>query len=122
MSLSENLAFSPEEFSGRARLFPLPNLVVFPHVMQPLHIFEPRYRAMLEDSLADDRLIGMALPAPGWENDYEGRLPLPRGNASSHRRRLVQRLSAGFAADRDRTGTALQEEISHGRSAALRRR
>jgi Lon protease-like protein len=78
MSLSENLAFSPEEFSGRARLFPLPNLVVFPHVMQPLHIFEPRYRAMLEDSLTDDRLIGMALLAPGWENDYEGQPPLRR--------------------------------------------
>jgi uncharacterized protein len=73
MSLSENLAFSPAEFSGRARLFPLPNLVVFPHVMQPLHIFEPRYREMLEDSLADDHLIGMALLAPGWETDYEGR-------------------------------------------------
>ena len=64
--------------------------------MQPLHIFEPRYRAMLEESLADDRLIGMALLAPGWENDYEGRpplrrgrLPLPRGDAPSHRRRLV---------------------------------
>jgi uncharacterized protein len=76
MSLSENLAFSPAEFSGRARLFPLPNLVVFPHVMQPLHIFESRYREMLEDSLADDHLIGMALLAPGWEKDYEGRPPL----------------------------------------------
>jgi uncharacterized protein len=76
MSLSENLSFSPEEFSGRVRLFPLPNLVVFPHVMQPLHIFEPRYRAMLEEALADDRLIGMSLLAPGWEQDYEGRPPL----------------------------------------------
>ncbi|HEV2972079.1 MAG TPA: LON peptidase substrate-binding domain-containing protein [Pirellulales bacterium] len=76
MSLSENLSFSPENFSGRVRLFPLPNLVVFPHVMQPLHIFEPRYRAMLEEALADDRLIGMSLLAPGWEQDYEGRPPL----------------------------------------------
>jgi Lon protease-like protein len=76
MSLSENLSFSSDEFSGRVRLFPLPNLVVFPHVMQPLHIFEPRYRAMLEEALADDRLIGMALLAPGWEKDYEGRPPL----------------------------------------------
>ncbi|HEY2760280.1 MAG TPA: LON peptidase substrate-binding domain-containing protein, partial [Pirellulales bacterium] len=57
MSL-EDISFSLEEFSGRARLFPLPNLVVFPHVMQPLHIFEPRYRAMLEEALASDRLIG----------------------------------------------------------------
>jgi uncharacterized protein len=76
MSLSEDLSFSPEKFSGKVRLFPLPNLVVFPHVMQPLHIFEPRYRAMLEEALADDGLIAMALLAPGWEKDYEGRPPL----------------------------------------------
>jgi uncharacterized protein len=76
MSLSENLSFSSEGFSGKVRLFPLPNLVVFPHVMQPLHIFEPRYRAMLEEALADDGLIGMVLLAPGWEKEYEGRPPL----------------------------------------------
>ena len=76
MALSEDLSFSPESFSGRVRLFPLPNLVVFPHVMQPLHIFESRYRAMLEEALADDGLIGMVLLAPGWESDYEGRPPL----------------------------------------------
>lgn len=78
MALSDDLSFSPESFSGRVRVFPLPNLVVFPHVMQPLHIFEPRYRAMLEEALADDGLIGMALLASGWESDYEGRPPLRR--------------------------------------------
>ncbi len=76
MSLSEDLSFSPEKFSGRVRLFPLPNLVLFPHVMQPLHIFEPRYRAMLEEAFAGDGLIAMVLLAPGWESDYEGRPPL----------------------------------------------
>ena len=40
----EPLAFSPEQFSGFARLFPLPNLVMFPHVMQALHIFAPKHR------------------------------------------------------------------------------
>ena len=58
------------------RLFPLPNLVLFPHVMQPLHIFEPRYRNLLEDALAADRLIAMAVLEPGWESDYDGRPPL----------------------------------------------
>lgn len=67
------LAFDPSTFSGKARLFPLPNLVMFPHVLQPLHVFEPRYRALLEESLADDRLIAMAVLAPGWEKHYEGR-------------------------------------------------
>jgi uncharacterized protein len=73
---AEDLTFHAHTFSGRVRLFPLPNLVMFPHVLQPLHIFEPRYRVMLEDALSDDRLIAMAVLAPGWEDDYEGRPPL----------------------------------------------
>ena len=76
MSLSDHQPFDPARFSGVVRLFPLPNLVLFPHVLQPLHIFEPRYCDMLEDALADDRLIAMAVLEPGWENDYEGRPPL----------------------------------------------
>ena len=76
MSTFESPPLSFEDFSGIARLFPLPNLVLFPHVMQPLHIFEPRYRELLEDALRDDRLIAMAVLEPGWENDYEGRPPL----------------------------------------------
>ena len=72
----EPLAFSPDQFSGHARLFPLPNLVMFPHVMQALHIFEPRYRALFEEAIEDDRLIALGSLAPGWEGDYEGRPPL----------------------------------------------
>jgi Lon protease-like protein len=64
---------SLEDFAGTVRLFPLPNLVFFPHGMQPLHIFEPRYREMTADALAGDHLIAMALLRPGWEGDYEGR-------------------------------------------------
>jgi uncharacterized protein len=73
ITMFDDCSFSLEDFSGRARLFPLPNLVLFPHVMQPLHIFEPRYRALLEDAINDDGLIAMAVLAPGWEKDYEGR-------------------------------------------------
>ena len=62
----------PHDFAGVARLFPLPNLVMFPGVMQPLHIFEPRYVEMLEDALAGDQLIAVALLTPGWEQDYQG--------------------------------------------------
>jgi uncharacterized protein len=69
----DDLSLSLENFSGKVRLFPLPNLVMFPHVMQPLHIFEPRYRELLEDALADDRLIAMAALTPGWQRNYEGR-------------------------------------------------
>ena len=54
-------------------LFPLPNVVLFPNVFLPLHIFEPRYREMVADAIAGDRVIGMVLLKPGWEHDYEGR-------------------------------------------------
>jgi Lon protease-like protein len=59
-------------FGGSVRLFPLPNLVLFPHVMQPLHIFEPRYRQMTAEALQDDRFIAMVLLKPGWEAEYAG--------------------------------------------------
>jgi Lon protease-like protein len=72
----EDPSFSPDDFCGTARLFPLPNLVMFPHVLQPLHIFEPRFRAMLEEALASDKLIALAMLAPGWEQDYDGRPPI----------------------------------------------
>jgi Lon protease-like protein len=62
----------PGDFAGIVRLFPLPNLVLFPHVVQPLHIFEPRYCEMLQESLDSDRLITMALLRPGWEKSPFG--------------------------------------------------
>ncbi|MDQ3169754.1 MAG: LON peptidase substrate-binding domain-containing protein [Acidobacteriota bacterium] len=54
-------------------IFPLPNVVLFPHVFLPLHIFEPRYRAMVGDAIDGDRIIGMTLLKPGWETDNEQR-------------------------------------------------
>jgi uncharacterized protein len=57
-------------------IFPLPSVVLFPHVFLPLHIFEPRYRQMVADALSGDRLIGMTLLRPGYEPDYEGRPPI----------------------------------------------
>lgn len=57
-------------------LFPLPNVVLFPNVFLPLHIFEARYREMVADALAGDRIIGMVLLRPGFEANYEGRPPI----------------------------------------------
>ena len=54
----------PNGFSGLVRLFPLPNLVLFPGVVQALHLFEDRYRDMMDDALIDDELITMAIPKP----------------------------------------------------------
>jgi len=78
MSPFEQTSTKLQQFSGVVRVFPLPNLVLFPHVLQPLHIFEPRYRELLEDALGGDRLIAMATLSPGWENDYDGAPPLYR--------------------------------------------
>ncbi len=69
----EDLVFDETRFKGVARLFPLPDLIMFPHVMQPIHVYEPRYRELLNDALDSDGLIAMALLAPGWETDYDGR-------------------------------------------------
>ncbi len=51
----------------RIPLFPLPGVVLLPGTILPLHIFEPRYRALVGDALAGDRTIGMAMLRPGWE-------------------------------------------------------
>ena len=59
-------------YGGTTRLFALPNLVFFPSAVQPLHVFETRYRQMVADALAGDRLISLVLLRPGWECDYEG--------------------------------------------------
>lgn len=40
-------------------LFPIPNVVAFPGSVVPLHIFEPRYRAMINDAVSERRMIGV---------------------------------------------------------------
>jgi Lon protease-like protein len=51
-------------------LFPLPEVVLFPRTILPLHIFEPRYRQMMADALEGERVIGAALLKPGFEPLY----------------------------------------------------
>lgn len=46
----------------RISLFPLAGALLFPGAHLPLHIFESRYRALVSDALARDRLIGMVQP------------------------------------------------------------
>ena len=57
-------------------LFPLSNVVLFPRVRAPLHIFEPRYRQMVEHALASDRRIGMATVHPDHASALAGDPPL----------------------------------------------
>ena len=51
----------------RVPIFPLAGALLFPRSQLPLHIFEPRYRAMVRDALASDRLIAMVQPKDGEE-------------------------------------------------------
>ncbi|HEX8300934.1 LON peptidase substrate-binding domain-containing protein [Sphingomonas sp.] len=51
----------------RLSIFPLSGALLFPRMHLPLHIFEPRYRSMITDSLARDRRIGMIQPRDGKE-------------------------------------------------------
>ena len=53
-------------------VFPLPNVVLFPHAVVPLHVFELRYRTLVRDALSGERLIALALLKPGWEREYHG--------------------------------------------------
>lgn len=53
-------------------IFPLPNAVLFPQTVLPLHIFEERYRAMVRDAVDGDGRIAIALLKPGYDRDYHG--------------------------------------------------
>lgn len=59
----------PREVLG---VFALPRVVLFPGATLPLHVFEPRYRALVRDALAGDSVFALALLKPGFESTYEG--------------------------------------------------
>jgi len=60
----------------RLPLFPLANVVLFPRVKTPLHVFEPRYRQLTEHALAGDRRIGMVAVHPEHLEEMAGDPPL----------------------------------------------
>lgn len=57
----------------RISIFPIAGAILFPGMQLPLHIFEPRYRALVSDALARDRMIGMIQPKNA---DKSGKQPL----------------------------------------------
>ena len=75
-------AFARGTLPATIPIFPLQDVMLFPHASRPFHIFEQRYRDMVADALEGDRLIGMVLLEPGYEAEYEGRPPIyPVGSA-----------------------------------------
>ncbi len=58
------------DFPSIIPVFPLPNVVLFPGVPLPLHIFEPRYRDMVREASDGHEIIGMALLRGEWQPHY----------------------------------------------------
>ncbi len=52
----------------RVSIFPVAGAILFPGMQLPLHIFEPRYKALISDAMARDRLIGMVQPKAEKKN------------------------------------------------------
>jgi hypothetical protein len=65
-----------ERATQALKVFPLPSAVLFPHSAIPLHIFEPRYRALVRDALEGDQVMALAQLEPGWESQYGERPPM----------------------------------------------
>ena len=123
-------------------IFPLPNVVLFPQVMLPLHIFEPRYRKMVRDTESQSPpLIGMALLRGNWQEQYEGNpevfsvgcagemvrvAPLPDGRFNillqGMRRYHIREeiFTEGYRQARVEWDPPLKEDIDAGRRQALR--
>jgi Lon protease-like protein len=59
------------ELPGRMPVMVLRGVTLFPNALLPLHIFEPRYRLMLEESLGDSRMLAMAMPRNEEESELE---------------------------------------------------
>jgi Lon protease-like protein len=60
----------------RLPIFPLSNVVLFPRVKTPLHLFEPRYRQLARDVLQGERRIGMVVVRPEHVDDMPGDPPI----------------------------------------------
>ncbi len=75
--MSSSSTHLPLDWLAEIPVFPLPNVVFFPGTQLPLHIFEPRYRALMRSCIESDRMVmAIALLKPGYEADYDGSPPV----------------------------------------------
>ncbi len=76
---NEQIFFAPEPLTDKERaqlpIFPLPTTVLFPHTFVPLHIFEPRYRTMVQAALRDGGSLGIVMLLTA-EQQSEARPPV----------------------------------------------
>src|SRR5687767_15897160 len=86
--ISDGAAFDPSALSSLP-IFPLPNCVLLPGGLLPLHVFEPRYRDLTRDCLAGSHLMAIARLRPGYETSYYARPPVyERCGVRSEERRV----------------------------------
>ncbi len=71
----------PSSLPDRLPIFPLPEVLLLPGGRLPLHIFEARYLAMVEDALAGHRMIGMIQPMGGAKASDDAPPIFPIGGA-----------------------------------------
>jgi Lon protease-like protein len=78
MEMTRSDALPPPDAQSLSALpiFPLPNCVLLPGGLLPLHVFEPRYRELTRDCLAGSQLMAIARLRPGYETSYYGRPPV----------------------------------------------
>jgi ATP-dependent Lon protease len=82
MTMSERRrAASFEDALGAIPIFPLPHVVLFPEAVLPLHVFEPRYRAMLADCLATHGALAIAHLIRGEDEHGRPRIARVSGGA-----------------------------------------
>jgi uncharacterized protein len=74
--MRETLSPPDQEALASLPIFPLPNCVLLPGGLLPLHVFEPRYRELTRDCLAGHQLMAIARLRPGYESTYYGRPPV----------------------------------------------
>jgi ATP-dependent Lon protease len=67
-----------DQLPVRIPVFPLPDTVLFPGTVLPLHVFEPRYRQMVEEHLKGPRVLGIVLLEPGCQEEVQGTPPAYR--------------------------------------------
>ncbi len=64
------MADEPVDIPEVVAVFPLPEVVLFPRTIIPLHVFEPRYRELMADALAGSGTLAIALLKPGYQPLY----------------------------------------------------
>jgi uncharacterized protein len=76
MSPGTTVPAIPDRALAALPVFPLPDVVFFPHALLPLHIFEPRYKAMMSHVLEGHGLMAVARVQPGHLGELGGRPPV----------------------------------------------